>query len=113
MAHQSEPSKPKVHQPLHPSVVPRLDPEYVKFHNEVVAYIIPPHTLPWTPELRNAPAVPGGSAPLEVGKIADYDLADVGGKAKVRTYTPEGDAPKAGWPVFLFFHGGAHFFLYF
>ncbi|KAF9059393.1 alpha/beta hydrolase fold-domain-containing protein [Rhodocollybia butyracea] len=52
-------------QPLHPSMIPKLDPEYVKFHNDVLQYITPPHTLPWDPAMRNAPTVPGSTEPLE------------------------------------------------
>lgn len=89
-------------QPLHPSVVSKLDPEYVEFHTSTLQYITPPHTLPWDPALRNAPAVPGGSAPLVVAKTQDFDLK----YTKFRAFTPEGTAPEAGWPIFIFFHGG-------
>ncbi|CAK5284287.1 unnamed protein product [Mycena citricolor] len=91
-----------VHQPLSESMIPRLDPEYVEFHRSTLAYIIPPHTLPWSPELRNAPAVPGSSTPLSVGSTVDIDLT----YTKFRAFTPEGEAPADGWPVFIFFHGG-------
>ena len=90
-------------QPIHPSVIPKLDPEYLQFHNEHLQYITPPHTLPWDPSLRNAPAVPGSSEPLVVGKTQDYDLPNT----KFRSFTPEGAAPSAqGWPVLIYFHGG-------
>ncbi|KAF9462189.1 alpha/beta hydrolase fold-domain-containing protein [Collybia nuda] len=89
-------------QPLHPSVVSKLDPEYVEFHNSTLQYITPPHTLPWDPALRNAPAVPGGSLPLPVAKIEDFDLK----YTKFRAFTPQGTAPAAGWPVLIYFHGG-------
>lgn len=96
----SETRVPK--QPLHPSVVPRLDPQYAEFHNAELQYITPPHTLPWDPAIRNAPAVPGGSTPLKVGQTKDFDLTHT----KFRSFTPEGEKPAAGWPVFIFFHGG-------
>ncbi|KAF5392926.1 hypothetical protein D9757_001230 [Collybiopsis confluens] len=89
-------------QPLHPSVVAKLDPEYVKFHNDVLQYITPPHTLPWDPSLRNAPAVPGSTEPLKVGKISDINLSHT----NMRSFTPKGDSPVSGWPLFIFFHGG-------
>ncbi|KAF8153372.1 alpha/beta hydrolase fold-domain-containing protein [Crassisporium funariophilum] len=89
-------------QPIHPSIIPRLDPEYLQFHNNNLLYLTPPHTLPWDPSLRNAPAVPGASDPLPVGKTQDYDLP----KTKFRAFTPEGTPPPKGWPVFIFFHGG-------
>ncbi|THH19723.1 hypothetical protein EW146_g1491 [Bondarzewia mesenterica] len=90
------------HSPLHPDIVPRLDPEYVAFHNEHLTTIVHAHERPWDPAIRNAPAVPGGSVPLQVGSIKDYPLS----KCSVRVFTPEGEAPVAGWPVFIFFHGG-------
>ncbi|KIM36277.1 hypothetical protein M413DRAFT_449327 [Hebeloma cylindrosporum] len=89
-------------QPIHPSVLPKLDPEYIAFHNEYVANVVPLHTLPWDPAIRNTPAVPGTSEPLKVGKTQDFDLS----KAKIRTFTPEGPSPQDGWPGFIFFHGG-------
>ncbi|KAJ7134470.1 alpha/beta hydrolase fold-domain-containing protein [Mycena epipterygia] len=89
-------------QPIHPSIIPRLDPEYVAFHNEKLAQMIPPHTVPWTPALRNAPTVPGGSDPLPVGSTEDIALT----YTKFRAFTPEGASPANGWPCFIFFHGG-------
>ncbi|KIK67689.1 hypothetical protein GYMLUDRAFT_36420 [Collybiopsis luxurians FD-317 M1] len=89
-------------QPLHPSMIPKLDPEYVEFHNSVLQYITPPHTLPWNPAIRDVPAVPGSTEPLTVGKTSDIDLSCT----NMRVFTPEGEAPSAGWPVFIFFHGG-------
>ncbi|TFY79656.1 hypothetical protein EWM64_g4355 [Hericium alpestre] len=88
--------------PIHPEVLSRLDPEYVAFHNEHLADLVQPHELPWDPAIRKGPAVPGGSAPLQVGSTKDYALS----KCEVRVFTPEGVAPAAGWPVFIFFHGG-------
>ncbi|KAJ3932454.1 MAG: alpha/beta hydrolase fold-domain-containing protein [Lentinula lateritia] len=89
-------------QPLHPTIISRLDPEYVKFHEEVLQYITPPHTLSWDPALRNAPAVPGSTEPLKVHKTQDFNLTHT----DMRAFIPEGEAPSAGWPVFIFFHGG-------
>lgn len=89
-------------QPIHPSVLPKLDPEYIAYHNKYVLNVVPLHSLPWDPVIRNAPAVPGASEPLKVAKTQDFDLP----KTKIRTYTPEGPPPPDGWPVFIFFHGG-------
>ncbi|KAG6887261.1 hypothetical protein C0992_013099 [Termitomyces sp. T32_za158] len=89
-------------QPLHHSVISRLDPEYIEFHNAVLQYIVPPHTLAWDPAIRDGPVVPGGSPPLEVAKTQDFDLKHT----KIRTFTPYGTVPEGGWPVFIYFHGG-------
>lgn len=88
--------------PIDPSFVENLDPQYVEFHNKHLANLTPPHTILWNPDLRKAPAVPGGSAPLPVGQIEDFDLKPL----KVRAFTPPGVVPEDGWPVFIFFHGG-------
>ena len=91
------------HQPLHPSIIPRLDPQYLEFHNAELQYIVPPHTLPWDPAIRNTPTVPGSAEPLKVGNTEDFDLTHT----KFRVFTPEGSPPAGGWPVFIFFHGGS------
>ncbi|KAI0068229.1 hypothetical protein BV25DRAFT_1793279 [Artomyces pyxidatus] len=91
-----------VERPIHPDILPRLDPEYVAFHNEHLTSYLHVHEIPWDPSIRNAPTVPGGSKPLQVGAIADYTLEN----CQVRVFTPEGPVPSKGWPVFIFFHGG-------
>lgn len=92
-----------IHQPLHPAILSRLDPQYIDFHTKELQFIVPPHTLPWDPSLRDAPAVPGSTDPLDVAKTQDFDLSHT----KVRAFTPFDEAPESGWPVFIFFHGGA------
>jgi hypothetical protein len=92
----------RMSQPLHPSIVPRLDEEYRDFHNSHLINIVPPHTLPWSPDIRNAPAVPGGSTPLPVHITRDIALTHT----KCRVFVPHGDPPENGWPAFIFFHGG-------
>ncbi|KAG9314331.1 Alpha/Beta hydrolase protein [Chiua virens] len=89
-------------QPIHPEILPRLDPEYVEFHNKYIAHLPAPHTLPWDPSIRNRETVPGAADTLQVGSVKDYDLS----KTKVRVFTPEGPAPEGGWPVYCWYHGG-------
>lgn len=95
-------SEPTVHQPIHPDVLPRLDPEYVAFHNKHTAFVVPPHTIPWHPDIRKLPVVPGSSPVVQVGSVRDIALEN----CKIRVYTPEGEPPHQGWPVFLYIHGG-------
>ncbi|KAI0308239.1 alpha/beta hydrolase fold-domain-containing protein [Multifurca ochricompacta] len=87
---------------LHPSIISRLDPEYVVFHNEHLINLPQVHELPWDPAIRNTLSVPGSSSPLSVEREEDYNLS----RSKVRVFTPEGSQPESGWPVFIFFHGG-------
>ncbi|OBZ78666.1 hypothetical protein A0H81_01069 [Grifola frondosa] len=92
----------KVHQPIHPDVLPKLLPEYVAHHNEHSVHTPPVHELPWDPAIRKNPPVQGGSEPLKVGDVKDIPLS----KCTMRVFTPESAAPAEGWPVFVFFHGG-------
>ncbi|KIL66580.1 hypothetical protein M378DRAFT_160574 [Amanita muscaria Koide BX008] len=92
-------------QPLHPSMIPKLDPKYIEFHNEHIQHIPPIYTVPWDPAFRES-KLPGTTKPLEVGKVQDYDLTNT----KCRTYTPPGEKPQLGWPLFITFHGGGWVF---
>lgn len=91
-------------QPLHPSVISKLDPEYVDFHNKHIAQIIPPHAVQWNPVTRNEVQMPGASEPLVVGSTKDITLV----KCRIRVFTPPGSQPLTGWPLWIFFHGGKH-----
>ncbi|EJF66756.1 lipase/ esterase [Dichomitus squalens] len=95
-------SERPVLQPIHPQTEARLLKEYADFHRQHIQHTPFLHDLPWDPAVRAAPAVQGGSEPLPVGNVQDYALS----KFSVRVFTPEGDAPEGGWPVFIFFHGG-------
>jgi hypothetical protein len=87
---------------IHPDILPRLDPEYVAIHNEHIAHRVPPHTIPWNPDIRNAPYIPGGSPVRTVGAVKDIKLQN----CKIRAFIPEGTPPPEGWPVLLYIHGG-------
>ncbi|TFL03715.1 alpha/beta hydrolase fold-domain-containing protein [Pterulicium gracile] len=93
---------PEITQPLHPSILPLLDPDYRAFHEANLLHFVSPHLLPWSPAIRDRPAVPGGSEPLKVAAVKDFKLTHT----SVRTFTPFGTAPEKGWPAFVFFHGG-------
>lgn len=88
---------------IDPSVLSRLDSEYVAFHNAHLLDYVPTEHLPWDPKIREQPAVPGASHPQEVGLIRDFTLS----KTNVRAFTPKGDRPSDGWPVFIWLHGGS------
>jgi len=89
-------------QAIDPSILPRLDPQYVAFHNEHIAHIVPPHTLPWDPAIRKVVTVSGSAEVLQVGSVQDYELSH----CKVRVFTPEGTPPPDGWPAYVYYHGG-------
>lgn len=92
--------------PLHPSVIPLLDPEYVALHNATLQYAPRLHTMPLKPNRRDdfdsGLEYFTACEPHKVGEEHDFDLVH----AKIYTFTPDGVAPPEGWPIFIFFHGG-------
>ncbi|KAF5379553.1 hypothetical protein D9757_009278 [Collybiopsis confluens] len=98
----SEHEHPK--QPIHPSVISRLDPAYVSFHEKYLQHIPPMKTIPWNPALmRSLPPFSGIREPLKVGEIKEFSLKH---GQKMRAYIPPGGPPKNGWPALIYFHGG-------
>jgi hypothetical protein len=95
------------YQPLHPSVIPWLEEEYIKIHNESLQYVKP--DTDWN-SLRAAPSrfESTTSGPVKVGSVRPVEI----GKFHVLVYTPEGVPPAAGWPVLLGAHGGMTFPFY-
>lgn len=93
-----------IHQPIHGDVRPRLDPEYVAFHDKYYQHLIPDDKKTWdgSARVRQTGVPPTESAPVPVKSIRDLDR----GNYSVRVFTPEDDPPSSGWPVFLWFHGG-------
>lgn len=96
--------------PLHPDVIPRLDPEYVQYYNANLADKPQLHELPWDPSVRQGPAVAGAAEKLSVGLEKDVNLS----KCKARIFFPVDPASASDtvWPVFIFFHGGILAFIF-
>lgn len=96
----------RIWQPIDPQFERKLDDEYVRFHNANLLYRPRADQVPWSPAIRDTPAVIGTSEQLPVGSAIDYDLS----KCRVRALTPDGEPPtENGWPVFIFFHGGKRY----
>jgi hypothetical protein len=93
-----------VYQPLHPSMRKKLDPEYIRFHDEVLQYIEPADKKPWDPASRfqASPMANTQQKNVDVGSVEDREISTF----QVRIFTPAGDAPASGWPCLLWFHGG-------
>lgn len=93
-----------VHQPIHPTLRPLLDPEYAAFHDEYLQYELPSEAEAWDPASRDrvSPLALGGQKLVDVGSVLDQDL----GNFQVRIITPQGDVPIDGWPVLVWSHGG-------
>lgn len=96
--------KRALHQPIDPRVRPLLDPEYAVFHDKYFQYLIPDDQQPWDGSARTKKQSlpPTESKPVAVGSVRDVDL----GNYQVRVFTPDSARPRAGWPVFIWFHGG-------
>jgi hypothetical protein len=98
--------------PLHESVRDKLHPEYVAFYNEYIINRQQVHLQPVAASRTSGILIPGGGPVLEVGKTEDLHIkrketeTETGQDVPVRVFTPTGDKPEGGWPVFLYFHGG-------
>lgn len=102
-----------LHQPIHPLMYPRLDPQYIAFHEEHFQYIPTIESLPWDPLCRVAAASStlGREQPVAVGNIRDLRVKSEsgmgnGGFIEMRIYTPTGEPPEKHWPVLVWMHGG-------
>ncbi|CAK3929488.1 AB hydrolase superfamily [Lecanosticta acicola] len=94
----------QIWQPIHPSLRPYLDPEYVAFHDQYMQYVIPDDLKIWDGTARTHPSLPpGGSAPIKVGRIQDISLSP---NCRVRVFVPDDNMGDAKWPALLWFHGG-------
>src|SRR5687767_2782290 len=89
-------SQQKAHQPLHPSIRPILDPEYVQYHDSVLQFISPSENEPWDPSSRLKPSTTAAAAQglIAVGSTVDRELSNI----QIRQFTPTGCAPENGWP---------------
>ncbi|KAF4946854.1 hypothetical protein FGADI_10883 [Fusarium gaditjirri] len=94
----------KICQPLHPAIRDSLDPQYVAYHDAHLQYIERDEIQDWDGSIRTKKhsLPPGGTRPVPVGSIGDYDV----GRFRVRVYTPTGQCDERGWPVLVWFHGG-------
>lgn len=92
-----------VHQPIHSSLRPILDPEYVSFHDQYLQYIVPDEQKPWNITARLQPSLPqAGTMPTRVGMVRDLQLEN----CQLRLFVPESSQPVAKYPVLLWLHGG-------
>lgn len=89
-----------VHQPLHPSIRDKLDPDYVKLHDEILQYCPTTESQPWDPASRLRPSPVAFASPglVDVGAVYDKDVEDF----QVRVFVPEGEPPRDGWPCLVY-----------
>ncbi|KAH8653796.1 lipase [Xylariales sp. PMI_506] len=95
--------------PLHESVKDLIDPEYAAFYNEYLLNAPQVHYQPVAASRVGGRLIPGGTDPIPVGKTTDVKITRTeseGPDVPVRIFVPPGKPPAAGWPVFLWYHGG-------
>ena len=95
--------------PLHPSILPKLDPTYRTFYNKHIFDKQQVHLQPVSASRTSGILIPGGGPQLPVGKKEDILIRrreTDGPDIPVRVFTPEGDVPEGGWPLMVYYHGG-------
>ena len=90
--------------PLHASVLERLDPEYVGFHQKYLSGI-PPSPGQWDPAIRDqeSPISLADLPAVEVESIIDVKITN---KLLVTVYCPKNIQLGETLPALLWFHGG-------
>lgn len=99
-------------QPLHPSIVDKLDPDFVRLYNEYIANGPPPSTdintvrQNYSSLYRYATQNPSGVGGIGETVVSGWDKYP--GEINVRVYVPPGEpqGERKTWPVHFNFHGG-------
>lgn len=98
--------------PIHPSVLARLDPAFVKLYNDHIANAPPTSTdihvvrQNYSALYSYATAPPTGVGGIGETQVPGWDKYP--GDINVRVYVPPGEEPgqRKVWPVHFNFHGG-------
>ncbi|KAH8684268.1 alpha/beta hydrolase fold-domain-containing protein [Tricladium varicosporioides] len=106
---QAYTSGPQPPYPLHPSILPKLDPTYRDFYNRHIIDKQQVHLQPVSASRTSGILIPGGGPQLPVGKKEDILIRrreTDGPDIPVRVFTPDGECPEDGWPLMVYYHGG-------
>ena len=101
-----------VRSPLHPSIIDKLDPEFVKLYTNVLAHGPPPSTDIHVVRQNYSNLYRFATNPATgVGGIGETQVpgwSKYPGDINVRVYVPPGEEPgeRKVWPVHFNFHGG-------
>lgn len=106
------PAAAPVRNPLHPPLVDRLDPAFLKLYNDYIA-----NGPPWPTDINlvranfsslysYATAPPSGVGGIGETTVPGWEKYP--GEVNVRVYVPPGEEPgqRKVWPVHFNFHGG-------
>lgn len=99
---------------LHESVKDRLDPEYVDFftkHMTEASKLLYTHRVPLAETRAGGNVMPGQAELSPLSKIYDIEIprkytSETDPAIPARVFVPNGEQPEAGWPLFIWFHGG-------
>lgn len=103
------PDDPQPPYPLHPSILPRLSPDYAAFYNKYLANKQQVHLQPIAASRTSNTLIPGAGRLQHVAGTFDHAVPrqhSAGPPVPVRCFTPKGERPEGGWPVCVYFHGG-------
>ncbi|KAK6462870.1 putative esterase [Scheffersomyces coipomensis] len=90
------------------SVIDKLDPVYVEFYKTALSNnpnILYTHRVPLKEIRESGNVIPGQTPLVEMEKTFDIKINDI---IPARVFVPKGEPPKAGFPCFIWFHGGGH-----
>lgn len=108
----SLPAESAVRNPIHPSIVDKLDPSFVKLYNEYIADRPPPSNDINILRAQYSSLYSYATAPATgVGGIGETTVPGwdkYPGEINVRVYVPPGEelGQRSVWPVYFNFHGG-------
>ncbi|PQE30288.1 AB hydrolase superfamily protein [Rutstroemia sp. NJR-2017a WRK4] len=120
----STPTRTSPPYPLHPSILPHLDPVYHTFYNTHLINSQVVHHQPLSVSRSSAILLPGASDPVSVGEVRDLQIPQPCSSKKIneqeegedksgnesripiRAFIPAAPTPKGGWPLCMYFHGG-------
>lgn len=99
---------------LDPKMIPKLDPEYIKFFNETLCNrpdILETHKYPVSKTKTGGNVIPGQALPMEMKDIYDIQIPRKytnveNSNIPARVFVPEGKKPENGWPCTVWYHGG-------
>ncbi|SCU93797.1 LADA_0G04962g1_1 [Lachancea dasiensis] len=98
---------------LEPSMVDRLDPEYVSFFNEILCNrpdILETHKFPVAKTKAGGNVIPGQAPAMEMAQVYDVTIprkyTSAASSIDARVFVPKGEMPASGWPCTVWYHGG-------
>lgn len=112
---RAPPTQKALRNPLHPSVIDKLDPAFVDLYNDYIASGQPPsndiHVVRANFSALYSYATAAATGVGGIGETTVPGWEKYPGDINVRVYVPPGEEPgtRQVWPVHFNFHGGGKF----